>query len=108
LLARFVATHPSTSAGYAGFGDSILPGGGRARALSPGSARRLDHGVDFRFAGAVGVLAAASRDLKQMKKTMARPIAGYAHRMLGRTGRLANDRHRSGGGSTAVRGEPRG
>jgi heme iron utilization protein len=87
-LARFIAHH-ATSAGYAGFGDFHLYRVEVERGHLVAGFGRIDwiDGGDFRFAGDVGVLRAAEPEiLKHMNEDHTDAIAGYAHRLLGRTG----------------------
>jgi heme iron utilization protein len=87
-LARFIAHHP-TSAGYAGFGDFHLYRVGVERGHLVAGFGRIDwiDGSDFLFAGDVGMLAAAEPEiLKHMNEDHGDAVAGYASRLLGRTG----------------------
>jgi heme iron utilization protein len=87
-LARFIAHHP-TSAGYAGFGDFHLYRVGVERGHLVAGFGRIDwiDGGDFLFAGDVGMLAAAEPEiLKHMNEDHGDAVAGYASRLLGRTG----------------------
>jgi putative heme iron utilization protein len=87
-LARFIAHHP-TSAGYAGFGDFHLYRVEVERGHLVAGFGRIDwiDGGDFLFGGDVAVLAAAEPEiLKHMNEDHGDAVAGYASRLLGRTG----------------------
>jgi heme iron utilization protein len=87
-LARFIAHHPA-SAGYAGFGDFHLYRVEVERGHLVAGFGRIDwiDGGDFLFAGDVGMLAAAEPEiLKHMNEDHGDAVAGYASRLLGRTG----------------------
>src|SRR5215468_10832393 len=87
-LARFIAHHP-TSASYAGFGDFHLYRVAVERGHLVAGFGRIDwiDADDFLFAGDVSVLAAAEPEmLKHMNEDHGDAIAGYVHRLLGRSG----------------------
>jgi putative heme iron utilization protein len=87
-LARFIARHP-TSAVYAGFGDfhlyrvevergQLVAGFGRIEWIAGG---------EYHFAHDASMLAAAEPEiLEHMNDDHGDAVAGYAHRLLGRSG----------------------
>jgi heme oxygenase (biliverdin-IX-beta and delta-forming) len=87
-LARFIAHHPASSV-YSGFGDFRLYRVTVERGHLVAGFGRIDwiDGGDFLFAGDVGMLAAAEPEiLKHMNEDHGDAVAGYASRLLGRTG----------------------
>src|SRR5207245_2598572 len=87
-LAR-MTRHQPASAGSAGFGDFRLYRVEVERGHLVAGFGRIDwiERGDFLFAGDVGVLAAAEPEiLKHMNEDHGDAVAGYASRLLGRTG----------------------